>query len=196
MIESYIIEPCCYEKQLTELLSRIEGKTNVAHFYSFSDWDLSVLLPFFVNRTPGGEVTLSLVQVENATLNTIKRLLDKKIPDEYTKESVNLVNHLSLITRGENRQNILSVLSGYGDRLSVCEDNIGFRCITCANNKRHFVVQGSINQQTFAATQMYTVTTGKELYEQAQSLLASKARLKRIVNWEESYKRLLGITNN
>lgn len=193
---SRIIEPCCYEKQLTEMLAEIEGKSDVAHFYSFSDWDLNVLLPFFVNRTPCGEVTLCLVQIEQNVLETVRKLLARMIPHPDTREPVYLVKHLSLITRGDNRKEILSCLAGFGDRLSVCEDTIGFRCLTAANEKRQFVVQGSINQRTLSVTQMYTITTGKKLYDEAQGLLASKVKVKEIKEWELAYDRLVKQSEN
>ena len=188
---SHIIEPCCYEKQLTALLSEIEWHSNVAHFYSFSDWDLNVLLPFFVHRTPCGEVTLCMVQIEQSVLDTVRKLLARMIPHPVTREPVYLVKHLSLITRGDNRKEILSALKGFGERLSVCEDTIGFRCLTCANEERQFVVQGSINQRPLSVTQMYTITTGMELYTQAQGLLDSKVKVKRIAGWEAAYERLV-----
>lgn len=172
-----IIEPCCYEKQLTEMLSKIEGTTNVAHFYSFSDWDLNVLLPFFAGRTPGGKVTLCLIQVEPVVLQTIRTLMNRKVINPATRKSIFLVEHFSLITRGDNRADIQSILAEFGDRVSICEDSIGFRCFTCANDKRQFVVQGSINQHPMTVTQMFTVTTGKELYDQAQALLNSKIKV-------------------
>ena len=193
---SRIIEPCCYEKQLTELLSEIEGKSDVAHFYSFSDWDLNVLLPFFVNRAPCGEVTLCLVQIEQNVLDTVRRLLSRMIPHPETRKPVYLVGHLSIITRGDNRKEILSCLKGFGDRLSVCEDTIGFRCLTVSNDSRHFVVQGSINQRTLSVTQMYTITTGKKLYDEAQGLLASKVKVKGIKDWESAYDRLVKQSEN
>lgn len=191
-----IIEPCCYEKQLTELLSQIEGHTNVAHFYSFSDWDLNALLPSFINRTPCGEVTLCLVNIEQSTLETVRKLLARMIPHPETREAVYLVKHLSLITRGDNRKEILSALKGFGDRLSICEDTIGFRCLTCANEHRQFVLQGSINQHPMSVTQMYTLTTGRALYEQAQGLLSSKVKVKSIKDWESAYERLVKQSEN
>lgn len=209
---TYIIDPCCKEKQLTELLDEIEGKhkiaedkegtpiyvnkANVAHFYSYSDWDLNFMLPFFVNRTPCGEVTLCMVQIEQSVLETVRKLLARMIPHPETREPVYLVKHMSIITRGDNRKEILGALKGFGDRLAVCEDTIGFRCLTCANEHRQFVVQGSINQRPLSVTQMYTLTTGQKLYEQAQGLLDSKVKVKRIADWEEAYERLVKQSEN
>lgn len=187
---SHIIEPCCNEKQLTALLSSIEGKSNVAHFYSFSDWTTSFLLPFFANRTPGGEVTLCLVQIDTSTLETIRQLMNAKTVDKETRESIYVIRHLSLITRGDNRAQVLAALQGFGDRLSICEDSIGFRCLTCANKHRQFVVQGSINQQMMNMTQLYTVTTGQQLYNEVQGLLNAKVKAKAIPDWESAYTRI------
>lgn len=185
------IEPCCYEKQLTELLAAIEDKRNTAHFFSNSDWDLTQLLPFLAARTPGGELTLCLVNVENQTLDTLRKLLVRLVVDTETKQSIHLLSHLTLITQGNQRKEVLAYLRGFGDRLTVCEDNIGFRCLACSNGRRSFVVQGSLNQRTLSgATQMFTLTTGHKLYNEAMEVLASKARVKAIKEWEKAYARL------
>lgn len=184
------IEPCCYNKQLTELLDKIEGRVNAAHFFSNSDWDLTQLLPFFAHRTPGGNVTVCLVYIEKNVLNVIRKLMCSTYVDIKTKETKYTVSQLTLITQGDNRRDILSYLSGFGERIVVCEDNIGFRCIACSNGDRNFVVQGSINQRTSTATQMYTITTSNYLYNQAMSVLGSKRRVKEIKEWELAYKRV------
>lgn len=188
---SYIIEPCCYEKQLTELLAKIEGKANVAHFFSNSDWDLNQLLPFFVYRTPGGEVTLCLVSVEQSVLETVRKLLMRMVPDPDTREPIHLVSHLILITRGDNRKEVLDYLKGFGDRLTVSEGRIGFRCLACANAKRQFVVQGSLNQKILSDAQMFTLTTGQALYDEAYGLLKSIGKVGAVKDWETAYARIL-----
>lgn len=184
------IEPCCYNKQLTELLDRIEGKINAAHFFSNSDWDLTQLLPFFAHRTPGGNVTVCLVYVEKHVLDAIRKLLCSTYVDVKTKETKYTISQLTLITQGDNRSDVLAYLSGFEDRVIVCEDNIGFRCIACSNGQRSFVIQGSINQRILTSTQMYTITTGSYLYNQAMEVLASKRRVKAIKDWELAYERV------
>lgn len=184
------IEPCCYDKQLTELLKEVEGGCNVAHFFSNSDWDLTQLLPFFAVRTPGGEVTLCLVDVEQNTLDAIRKLMKRTYVDRETKENLPVVSHFTLITCGNNRREVLAHLQGIGERLTICEDNIGFRCLACGNSSRSFVVQGSINQRISSATQMYTLTTGRHLYNQAIDVLSSKGRVKAIKEWEQAYDRV------
>lgn len=186
------IEPCCYEKQLTELLAAIEGKGNVAHFFSNSDWDLNALLPFFVYKIPGCDVTLCLVNVEQNVLDTVRKLLVRVVTNPETKQPMNLVNHFTLITQGNNRKEILDYLKGVSeDRLSVCEDNIGFRCLTCANDQHQYVVNGSLNQRILSSTQLFTMTTGKKLYNEVQEVLASKQRVKRIKDWKSAYERIV-----
>ena len=187
----HIIEPCCYEKQFAELITHIEGKSNVAHFFSNSDWDLNQSLPFLVNRTPGGEVTLCLVNVEQDVLDTVRKLLMRVIPDPKTRKAMDLISHLSLVTRGDNRKEVLDYLKGFGKRLTVSEGRIGFRCLTCANEEHQFVVQGSINQKVHSDAQMFTLTTGKVLYEEAYGLLKSIAKVGALDDWEEGYTRIL-----
>ena len=186
------IEPCCYEKQLSELLMGIEGKSDVAHFFSNSDWDLNDLLPYFVNKVPGCELTLCLVNVEQNVLETLRKLLARMIPNPETRQAMNLISHLTLITQGNNRKEVLDYLKNVSDeRLSVCEDNIGFRCMTCTDGKRHFVLQGSLNQRILSSTQLFTLTTGSKLYKEVQGVLDSKHRVKRIKDWKTAYERIV-----
>lgn len=189
-----IIEPCCYEKQLTETLTRIEGATNVAHLYSFSDWDLTVLLPFFAARTPGGDVTVCMLHLTPETLATIRNLMKRVYIDRETKEERLLVSRLTLIvnpTNADEKAQLYNFLGGCDERLVVCEDRIGFRALMMSNGERSFVIQGSINQGKSDYTQMFTLTTGRALYDEAMELINSKRKVKAVKNWAERYKEIV-----
>lgn len=189
-----IIEPCCYEKQLTETLTRIEGATNVAHLYSFSDWDLTVLLPYFASRTPGGDVTVCMLHLTPETLATIRNLMKRVYIDRETKEERDLVGRLTLIvnpTNADEKAQLYNFLGGCDERLVVCEDRIGFRALMMSNRERSFVIQGSINQGKSDYTQMFTLTTGRALYDEAMELINSKRKVKAVKNWAERYKEII-----
>lgn len=189
-----IIEPCCYEKQLTETLTRIEGAANVAHLYSFSDWDLTVLLPFFAARTPGGDVTVCMLHLTPDTLATIRNLMKRVYIDRDTKEERDLVGRLTLIvnpTNVDEKAQLYNFLGGCDERLVLCEDRIGFRALMMSNRERSFVIQGSINQGKSDYTQMFTLTTGRALYDEAMELINSKRKVKAVKNWAERYKEVV-----
>ena len=189
-----IIEPCCYEKQLTETLTRIEGVTNVAHLYSFSDWDLTVLLPYFASRTTGGDVTVCMLHLTPETLATIRNLMKRVYIDRETKEERLLVSRLTLIvnpTNADEKAQLYNFLGGCDERLVVCEDRIGFRALMMSNRERSFVIQGSINQGKSDYTQMFTLTTGRALYDEAMELINSKRKVKAVKDWAERYKEII-----
>lgn len=189
-----IIEPCCYEKQLTETLTRIEGATNVAHLYSFSDWDLTVLLPFFAARTPGGDVTVCMLHLTPESLAMLRNLMKRVYIDRDTKEERLLVSRLTLIvnpTNADEKAQLYNFLGGCDERLVVCEDRIGFRALMMSNRERSFVIQGSINQGKSDYTQMFTLTTGRALYDEAMELINSKRKVKAVRNWAERYKEII-----
>ena len=189
-----IVEPCCYEKQLTETLTRIEGAANVAHLYSFSDWDLTVLLPYFASRTPGGDVTVCMLHLTPETLATIRNLMKRVYIDRDTKEERLLVGRLTLIvnpTNADEKAQLYNFLGGCDERLVVCEDRIGFRALMMSNRERSFVIQGSINQGKSDYTQMFTLTTGRALYDEAMELINSKRKVKAVKNWAERYKEII-----
>lgn len=189
-----IIDPCCYEKQLTETLTRIEGATNVAHLYSFSDWDLTVLLPFFAARTPGGDVTVCMLHLTPESLAMLRNLMKRVYIDLDTKEERDLVGRLTLIvnpTNADEKAQLYNFLGGCDERLVVCEDRIGFRALMMSNRERSFVIQGSINQGKSDYTQMFTLTTGMALYDEAMELINSKRKVKAVRNWAERYKEII-----
>ena len=191
-----IVEPCCYEKQLTETLTRIEGATNVAHLYSFSDWDLTVLIPYFASRTPGGDVTVCMLHLTPETLAVIRNLMKRVYIDRETKEERDLVGRLTLIvnpTNADEKAQLYNFLGGCDERLVLCEDRIGFRALMMSNRDRSFVIQGSINQGKSDYTQMFTLTTGRALYDEAMELINSKRKVKAVKNWAERYKEIIDI---
>lgn len=185
-----VIEPCCYPKQLTANLEEAERGGGVSHFFSFSDWSTDELLPWALASVPGCEATVCLVQLDYRTVYTLAGMLARTYVSDAATGTVDyVVRHLTLITQParqepeKQRYEIRAQLGRYIDegRVTVCEDNIGFRCIAAGNGKRHLVIQGSINQLDMEpCCQMYTMTTSRQAYSQAMAMLSSKARTKGI----------------
>lgn len=189
-----IIEHCCLEKQLTETLTRIEGAAGVAHLYSFSDWDLTALLPFFAARTPGGDITVCMPRLTPETMAMLRGLMKRVYVDTATKEERKLVNRLTLIINQpsiDEKAQLYNFLGGCDERLLLCEDRIGFRALMMSNGDRHFVIQGSINQGKSDYTQMFTLTTSHALYDEAMELINGKRKLKAIKGWAGKYKEIV-----
>ena len=185
-----VIEPCCYSKQLSQNLEEAERGAGVNHFFSFSDWSTDQLVPWVLSSTAGCEAVLCLVQIDPHTIYMLHELLARMYHDRTENEERYVVKHLTIITQTpreepeKQRYEFRAQLGRFIDegRVTVCEDNIGFRCIAASNGRRHLVVQGSINQfHVEPCCQMYTMTTTKQAYEQAMEMLASKARTKRIM---------------
>lgn len=188
------IEPCCYTKQLTQIMKRCEEQENgfpaCAHFFSYSDWGAGELIPFMATHVEQCELTVCLVHPDIQTLVAIDRLMKGKIiTDAKAGESSYLVKKLLLICQpgteeaaDKQREIVCNLFSHYMEsgRAVYAEDNIGFRCIAVGNNHRHLFLQGSINQQPCNATQLFTLTTDRIAYEEAMEVLRSKARTKRL----------------
>lgn len=184
-----VIEPCCYSKQLTYNIEEAEKGGGVSHFFSFSDWSSAQLIPFILASVPGCEAVLCLVQLDVRTIYVLSEMLSRTYHDRDAHDEKYVVKHLTLITQAsrtepeKQREELRTQLGRYIDegRVTVCEDNIGFRCIVAGNGKRHLVVQGSINQTNMEpCCQMYTLTTTRRAYDMAMDMLSSKARTKRI----------------
>lgn len=186
-----IIEPCCFEKQLTDTIHRIEGRGNVAHLFTNSDVELSLLLTYFVNRAPMGELTVVMPVLEENTLEALRKMMVRHHWDASSRESKKLLSKLTIITQGKNRDRILAYFKELDDRLTICEDAIGFRLFTYSNGKHHYTLQGSLNQSMVTATQMFTLTTSQMLYEEAMEAISSKERVKRVKDWKSVYERMI-----
>lgn len=184
-----VIEPCCYSKQLTMNLEEAEKGGGVSHFFSYSDWSTDELVPWVLSSVPGCDAVLSLVRIDFRTIYMIGDMLSRTYFDRNLGVDRHVVNHLTVITQtpgedpGKQRREFRAQLGKYIDdgRVTVCEDNIGFRCISAGNGKRHIVIQGSLNQSNVVpCCQMYTMTTTKGAYLQAMEMLMSKARIKKV----------------
>lgn len=185
-----VIEPCCYSKQLTMNLEEAEKGSGICHFYSFSDWGTDELIPWVLGSVPGCDATICLVKIDFRTIYMIAGMLRRTYFDRVTNTDRHVVNHLTIITQtpGEEpekqRNEFRAQLGEFVEdgRVTICEDHIGFRCVTAGNGNRHIVIQGSLNQlYTVPYCQMYTMTTTKDAYAQAMALLHSKSRIKRVV---------------
>ena len=185
-----VIEPCCYPKQLTHNLEEAEKGGGVSHFFSFSDWSTDELIPWTLSSVSGCEAVLCLVQIDPRTIYMLHELLARMYYDRLESENKYVVKHLTIITQTarqepeQQRYEFRAQLGRFIDegRVTVCEDNIGFRCIAASNGRRHLVIQGSINQSHMEpCCQMYTMTTSKAAYDMAMAMLGSKARTKRVM---------------
>lgn len=169
-----IVEPCCYRKQMDELVS---GYPEVAHFFTNGDLSLPEFMDYLIGRCPGCDVFLSLVSVNECTLASVCRLLDRKLPDGSP-----LIRTFALLSQGKERDMVHTYLAPYckGGRVCVCEDRESFRCLSVGNGASHFILNGSINQQPVYSMQMFTLTSSKVAYEQAMQIFGSKKRTKRV----------------
>ena len=184
-----VIEPCCYPKQLTHNLEEAEKGGGVSHFFSFSDWGTDELVPWTLSSAPGCEAVLCLVQIDPRTIYMLSDILRRTYHDRTENKEKHVVNHLTIITQtsreepDKQRNEFRVQLGKFIDegRVTVCEDNIGFRCIAASNGKRHLVIQGSLNQfHVEPCCQMYTMTTSKRAYDMAMEILESKSRIKKV----------------
>lgn len=184
-----VIEPCCYPKQLTMNLEEAEKGCGVSHFFSFSDWCTDELVPWTLASVPGCDAVFCLVRIDFRTIYMLCEILSRMYVDKDSGAEKYVVNHLTVITQTSSddpegqRREFRAQLGRFIDdgRVTVCEDNIGFRCIAASNGKRHIVIQGSINQfKMEPCCQMYTMTTTLGAYSQAMEMLSSKSRIKRV----------------
>lgn len=183
MSQELFIEPCCYQRQLSQIIACLEdacsGRT-AATFFSSGDWDLSTLLTFMAGQVPESDITLALYTVDQKTLCAIDRLLAT-----YRENGNPLVNRFTLITCTVKQplKTIRDNLDRWGDdRLTVVQDSTHIRCLTLRNTTRQFVISGSMNQYPHYAKQMYTISADLTTYFNTQQVLDSIARVGNMKN--------------
>lgn len=170
-----ILEPCCFRKQLDELLTKIERKSETAHFFTFGDFSLPEFMDYFIGRSSGCDVFLSLVRVELPTLLAIDKLMKRK-----DKKGDFIIHSFTLLSQGKDKNEINNVLSAHrsSGRMAICEDAESFRCLSVGNKEHNYVLNGSINQVPVFSMQMFTLTTSSQLYEDVACIFNMKKRNK------------------
>lgn len=187
-----IIEPCCYHKQLEGMIDECSKKHTAANFFSFfSDWDMCDLLGTLSGYCSGGEMGIVIVRLDVKLIQTIRRILSRVKPDP-----TNPSNHIADVSKMilvaqpastgatfNQRQEIRTQLGDFiqSGRLVVCEDNVGFRCVTVKSKSHRLVIQGSLNTQRSNSMQMFTLTTSPEEYENVAEMFRMKEHTKKVL---------------
>lgn len=194
-----IIEPCCYHKQLEGLIDECMQSQKAVHFFSYSDWDIHQLLGLLSGYLQGGELHLALVRLDVKTISTLRKLLNRIYPDPAQPQNhIPVITKMVLVTqpasagaafnqRAELREQLGRFIQD--GRLTVCEDNIGFRCIALRSCGKNLVIQGSLNLELSGAMQMFTLTTTGEAYEEVAEMFQSKARTKKLFKNSETSEK-------
>lgn len=185
-----IIEPCCYHKQLEGLIDECTKSGSSAHFFSYSDWDLNDLFSTLSGYASGGEMGLVLVRCNAQILSKIKSALSRVVPDpENPSRSVPDIRKITLVVQPastgsvfDHRREIRSLMPEFirSGRLVVCEDNVGFRCVSVKGRRHTLVVQGSLNLDRSGSMQMFTLTASRKEYDQVAEMLSVKEHTKQI----------------
>lgn len=136
-----IIEPCCYNKQIGELIDLCTKSAELpcSHFFSYSDRDAEALLHTLSGYARGGILYVALVHLDASFIAAIRSVLSRtyvEAPDCSVPKAC--VRRLVLVTQPGTcgvgcgqREELRAQLGEFieNGRIVVCEDNIGFRCM-------------------------------------------------------------------
>ena len=177
-----MIEPCCFHKQLEGLIDDCTRTKGYGHFFSYSDWTAGDLIWLLAKYCNGGEMNVAMVRADYALVHFIRKALASKYKDGYAVGKMILVTQPPSQGQAfDQRAEIRAQLGEFIDagRLTVCEDNIGFRCITLRSREHALVIQGSLNTITNSAMQMFTLTASEEECDNVNGMFAVKSRTKK-----------------
>ena len=187
-----MIEPCCYHKQIEELIDECAHKHSSANFFSYSDWDLTDMLSTLAGYCSGGAMNIAMVRLDARLISCIARILTRTsiIPEDPGHQPVG-VGRMVLVSQPpasspgfDQRKEIQAQLGRFikSGQLVVCEDNIGFRCVTMKNpsGNHNIVIQGSLNSQKSGVMQMFTITGSPAEYENVAEMFRMKEHTKNV----------------
>lgn len=184
------IEPCCYNKQLGETIERSERTGKPEHFFTYSDWDGVQLLNTLAAYAEGGVLCIAMIHSDDELTEAVRKLLARsRVNPDNKAEVLPYIEKIILLTQPgtdgtalSRRIDIREKMGRYieSGRLTVAEDNIGFRCMLAVNDRHNIVVQGSINRQKSHAMQMLTLTADKPSCEGVHEMFVSKSRVKNV----------------
>ena len=186
------LDPCCYHKQIGELIDLCEqdSTTQCVHFFSNSDWTANDLLSTFAGYAQDGTLCIAMVHLDVPLIEVVRSILARTYIDSKDKSiSHPSVQRVILVTQPgadgaaiDQRKEVRAQLGRYLDsgRLTVCEYNIGFRCFLAGNAQHHLVVQGSINPQKCHALQMFTLTASEREYKEVLEMFEVQGRMKNV----------------
>lgn len=90
----FVIEPCCTQKQLLALRSKL-GEDGTTFFHGYGDLSLAELLPVLLTRYSEADVMIVAPSVPNGAAKVLRQMMDKQWSDG--KGMVNAIGHLTLV---------------------------------------------------------------------------------------------------
>ncbi|MBR1800611.1 MAG: hypothetical protein IJ767_03845 [Bacteroidaceae bacterium] len=119
------IEPCCFTRQLTELLSEM-GKTrpSTVSIYNTGEWTLPQLLPWVAGADGRACIMLTRPTLTEPTIAALAALMGKTVVN-WRGQNIPAIRRLEIVTKvDEGILSILSeMLSPYSERVRIahCE---------------------------------------------------------------------------
>lgn len=154
-----VVEPCCFHKQLDEMVDAAEGGEPVS-VVSWGDVSLTQWLDFLVRRAKGAEVLLVLPKVLLPTLKGLRKLLEEK-----DAEGQWLVSSLTLISQGYEQKECLQELGQFrsSGRCVICQDRVAVRLCTVIAPQKGFFVSGALQQQNAYGLYMWQLSADRNV---------------------------------
>lgn len=171
-----IIEPCCFHKQMDNIVSRAENGNPVV-VATWGDVTFPQWLDNLVRRAPGAEVMLVLVRVYPTMLSCLKRLMEEKTSDGNW-----LISSLTLISRGADHEDCIHALGIYRSlgRAVICEDKVAVRLCTVISPSRSFFVSGALHQRSEFALHLWQLSASRSMAEDVSTFFHFQKKRKSV----------------
>lgn len=181
-----VIEPCCYVRQIHDLLSRTQdGHACAVHY---GDVHVSHFLDRFeaMCREPS-EAYIVLPVIDDSTIDGIRALMRHTyyVPSKGGGTSVYYtLAHVNILTRKTTDSLLLLKQKGKKRVRLAVDAGLGFRMLGVRSDSRHLVLTGSLIQRPLYGAQFVEFETNEEKCNTIFDFLDSQMRVHRVSTWE------------
>ena len=119
-----LIEPCCSQKQLLALRSKL-GVNGTSFFHGYGDLSLAELLPPMMTRYSDTDMMIVAPFLPDTAAVVLRQWMRKKWASADGKSKINVIGHMTLITdRRESKSPLASKWAAegtFGSRMTLCD---------------------------------------------------------------------------
>lgn len=181
-METNILEPCCYVRQLHNILEN--ASDGFAYAFHFGD----VLAKHFIDRVGvrgkiGSAIYLALPDIEESTVDEIRKLLSMKSYDDVGKINGCKFPKANILTRKISNEltGLASEFNTMGkQRVNLAIDKgLSFQLVGFKSNKESLIITGSLGQSALCGANLVEIISRPDMCASIFGVLDSELRVHR-----------------
>jgi len=183
----FVIEPCCYRKQLNSFFQQLNVSKELEMSYETnSDWTLGQLIEWLIWLAPSGTISLILPDLTENTIESLSQLLIRKHVS-VGRDEEELVKKINIIVPNRStfdKPFVRKIKDKYPDRVFFGYSNSSIEMLLIDgenpndNNKTScYALTGSFNQSIDYKSRIINVTRSTFQYADLKSYVDRHLRI-------------------